>query len=702
MLGDWGRAVLDGRLGRADSVFARLAVAGDSVARLGADRTLPRLVAWLATVRATPRHRASAARAAVQFARGVWAIDDGRFEEAERASAEAEHRFRSLGAPLGEWAALSRAVAEANQWRFAEADRRLRRIADGAAPREPALRAQAMWMRGTVALRQGDFEAATRWYAASRPWFVRARDAKREASVSYVLTEGLMLAGQTDASFAEAYRGLQRLHAYRQSVNLHNHLVNTALLARGAGLRYAARDLMDEALAVSPAVGRADVLVFGLCTRARDLAAVGDSAAAFADLDSAARVTRRLVGVSRRLGAASVDLARGQLLRARDPRGALALLTRAADSYRAMGVWRYESAALYEVAAVARDAGRVDVARSRLRQAIALVGRPSGAFASVESRAAFDESVERVFDAMITLELDAGRPAVAYEYLERERAAVWTGGAGPAPPRAGGCGAPCALAAVARAAPRDLLFVSYAVLPDRVALWFSSRRGVGFRSVPYARDSLAALVRQFGRERSGTGAAEFATRARLYDVLLGPVRDELRDATHLTLVPDRELAGLPFGALWDDRTRRYLVADHDVRTAPSGAFARAAWRQARPAGARAAALVVGNPALDSGAVGPLAPLPGADDEARAVARLYPRSRLLTGARATRSAVTGALARAPVFHFAGHAVFDGARPERSYLALAAGAPRRAGDWRRGKSPRCGSLRWTWSCSRRVTR
>jgi CHAT domain-containing protein len=52
-----------------------------------------------------------------------------------------------------------------------------------------------------------------------------------------------------------------------------------------------------------------------------------------------------------------------------------------------------------------------------------------------------------------------------------------------------------------------------------------------------------------------------------------------------------------------------------------------------------------------------------------VAALYEKATLLIGARAQRDSVLARLRTANVFHFAGHAVFSGDRPELSFLALA---------------------------------
>jgi CHAT domain-containing protein len=62
-------------------------------------------------------------------------------------------------------------------------------------------------------------------------------------------------------------------------------------------------------------------------------------------------------------------------------------------------------------------------------------------------------------------------------------------------------------------------------------------------------------------------------------------------------------------------------------------------------------------------------LPGAAPEARQVTELYKSPTTLLGEFSPTDIIAG-LQHAEVFHFAGHAVFDATRPERSYLALAA--------------------------------
>ena len=141
----------------------------------------------------------------------------------------------------------------------------------------------------------------------------------------------------------------------------------------------------------------------------------------------------------------------------------------------------------------------------------------------------------------------------------------------------------------------------------------------------------------------------------------------------LVVVPDEELHSLPFAALINASTRRYLVEEREVVIAPSATVYLAAQdrlRQLRKTPVLSA-VVVGDPALDRMLFPGLTPLAGAREEARRVAALYPRRALLLGNAATRSALLEVVDGRDVFHFAGHAAVNRMAPERSSLPLAAG-------------------------------
>ena len=137
----------------------------------------------------------------------------------------------------------------------------------------------------------------------------------------------------------------------------------------------------------------------------------------------------------------------------------------------------------------------------------------------------------------------------------------------------------------------------------------------------------------------------------------------------MVVVADRELHSVPFSALRNRDDGRYAVELHEFSTVPSAAFFVSALARDTPRIRGGEALVIGNPALSSGAASRLGNLPSAAREAARVAGLYPGSTHLVGTKADRERVLELLPRTSLLHFAGHAVFDADRPERSYLALA---------------------------------
>src|SRR6185295_7554678 len=187
---------------------------------------------------------------------------------------------------------------------------------------------------------------------------------------------------------------------------------------------------------------------------------------------------------------------------------------------------------------------------------------------------------------------------------------------------------------------------------------------------------------------------------RLGGILLGPALAALpAGVDRLVLVPDGALYNLPFDVLRIGPEGEPIGLRYELALAPSATlFAR--WRTLRPPRADRSALVLADPALPSssgekrwGRNGgsspfraavfeqgmPLAPLPYARREGRAIARLLgARSELLVGEEASeRRLANPDVARYAILHFAAHALADGAHPSRSAVFLAA-APDAAGD------------------------
>ena len=142
------------------------------------------------------------------------------------------------------------------------------------------------------------------------------------------------------------------------------------------------------------------------------------------------------------------------------------------------------------------------------------------------------------------------------------------------------------------------------------------------------------------------------------------------------ILPDKALHGVPFAALWDSRSSRYLIQDYRIACAPSATlYVAPRPGTAQPGYPRLPALVIGNPAFDVNLWPGLESLRGTEKESARIARLLPGSVLVRGAEATKASFLDLAPRSGMVHFAGHAVTDPRDPLLSQLVL---APSGAGD------------------------
>lgn len=163
-----------------------------------------------------------------------------------------------------------------------------------------------------------------------------------------------------------------------------------------------------------------------------------------------------------------------------------------------------------------------------------------------------------------------------------------------------------------------------------------------------------------GRPISARAAAALR---RFHRLLIEPVQDVLpeREGARLLIIPQGALFVVPFPALqYEDGTP--LVARYSIAVAPSvQTLALTALRRQAPREA-GAAVIVGNPVMPSYTPAPgrppleIGPLPGAEQEARAIAALLQTSPL-TGAAATKGAVMGQARSARYVHLATHGILD---------------------------------------------
>lgn len=655
VLGDWGEMAMSGDTTGAAAALRMAEALGTALERRGGDASLADAVRAIGAA-AGPR-RPALARVHAAYARGRALYQAGDYQGAGPAF-ERLATDPAASAPLHAWALLYRGATRLYARRTAEAERDLGAVAAAADPaRLPALAGRAHWSIGTALLRSGRYAAALAEYRAAEPLLARAGEREHLGAVQYLEGETWLALGDRDAGWARLRRATATLRPVRGSLWLHNLLKVAAEAAATDGLPPAALALQDADVNAATRTGQPLYRAEALLARARLRAVAGDGTGAAADLAAGDAAVRAMPPGPATFFRAQLRLAQAAAAARTSPARSAAAL----DS--AVAFFAPEENPLHLLPAlVARADARLALgdeqgAAADLDAATARLSALGQGVAGAAARAALLDAARGVFDRMVMLRVRQGRPADALAALERGRASL----AGAAPGGSPGVVAP----------PRGQAALAYAVIGDTLLAWSVSAGGVRMARATVGQAALARLVE---RARSAlelrADTAARAALAALYDRLVRPLQAGLgRDGATLVVAAEGEVAAVPFAALLDTARGRWLVEMHPLRFAPT---LRDAARGARPLSPAPRALVVADPAFDAEAYPGLQRLPGAGAEARAVAALYPGARVLAGPAADRAAVAATLGRAEVVHFAGHALFDEARPSASALVLAPSA------------------------------
>ena len=165
---------------------------------------------------------------------------------------------------------------------------------------------------------------------------------------------------------------------------------------------------------------------------------------------------------------------------------------------------------------------------------------------------------------------------------------------------------------------------------------------------------------------------------RLQELLINPIADLLpkNPSARVTFIPQESLFLVPFPAL-QDKSGKYLIEKHTILTSPSIQVLELTRQQRQQIGKQpiqgSNMLIVGNPTMPKipPTIGEtpqqLTPLPGAEKEAKTIAKLF-KTQALTGNQATETKVTQRLPQARLIHLATHGLFDNVQGLNSGIAL----------------------------------
>lgn len=519
--------------------------------------------------------------------------------------------------------------------------------------------AHLQWIQAMASVRAGDPQRALVYYGDALKQFEAVKEYQNAATVRALIADTLEFLGDGDEAWS--YRRVAMDMAAQDGTTdrifiafgeaadaaLHREHVVSARLFRDVVVAAARRDGNTVALS--------DALVW----RAR-ITHVEDPGAARRDLDESDSLAATVAdSVRRNRLLAETAVARAQLL---PPTEAVSYLTLAIAFFEST-TNQYRLAELYLARAEAEEhAGLAESAEGDYLRCIARLESGRSHIDDAPLRARYFARSSDLFDRVIRHLWMTRRRGEAFRLAEQSRGREINGGA---------ISPPLSVEDV-RAALRDGdALVEYALLADRLVAWVIRSSGSVEIECPLKENTLPDIVSTIQWD-GGSNNDDRTSMALVADIVYAPIASAIEGAKRLIIVPNKSLRAVPFAALRDAATGRYLIEDHEVVTVPSAAVYIAALRRdsnMRKVGSPMALVVSYTAGDDSRHLPQLA---HGTDEARAVSSLYPHIESLAEEEATPSRFLSRATRAVLVHIVAHAVQREEHPEFSSIVLAPAA------------------------------
>jgi len=616
LLADWANA----DAARAPAILARARAIADALARANGERLLADAVT--ACERAAGPQRDTLAEAHRLYVRARTEYNKRNAGAAEPQFRRAAELFRTAGSPMAGVATYYAASARFDQSRGAEArDELVRLLASIDRDRHRALAAQIRWELAVVANADGDWGMAIREANAGADGFRALGERTNAAFLDAIAAVAFEMIGERDPAWSRWPAACLELSASAELPRRNAILFNEATALTALDQPAAGAAILE--LILDQVRGDPAQFTIAVAKRARGLARAGDLDDARRSIDEGRRAA---VGVAdraiRETVTAQVDLAAASAEWKVTPGAVIASLDSAISRFTSGGLSIQLPDAYLLRGRAHRRAGNDTAALADYDATLNEIGKQQSTIRDAERRVETLDTAAQALEEVIELQLAHGSIADAFESSDRSRGLFELARAAGSP---------------SRSVPPGVAVIEYSVLAHAVVLFSVSNQGISAESVRVERRELASDVDSFAEKVRRRAPVDEIRRdgAALYRLLIAPVRSRLAGADEIVLVPDRQLYAVPFSALWDEASQRFLVEQYVVRFAPSVRGAAGAGKS----DSLAPALVVADP--------PATPLPrllASRDEASRIATLH-GAVLLAGETATRSRFTELARRA---------------------------------------------------------
>ncbi len=669
ILGRWGQAWLAGRQGDSSRMLISAREIGKLLGSRHGDQMLARSVAvidYAASRRASER-LANLAKGHSFYWRGLESLDRLNFERCSELFLRAGGLLSAGGSPFAGWARLRGAVCDLQQLRYETALATTTALALWARHNNfPSLQGVSLWSVGLIRSVQARPAEAVVAYQGAGELFAGLGERENLAAVKSLIAASFRDLGDDYLAWRYELEALRLLPYVRQPRKRLLVLDEAQALLRRSGDSVAALPIQDEILTENGAAKQTALVVSGLGDKALLCHELGWTEEAFRAVKEAKlRLETLPESSAKRSLSAFILPIESQLFATSDPLKAIGFITLALQHFDEvdydypLAVLRFRRAQAYlRLRSFAR-------AEKDLSASIRILEKQGRQLPEASLQEQFLGQAREIFELMADLQLRLGRPEAALGYIERLRAGSLTGAHhGEYVPLTN------LIRHIKEELPERVVLIDYIFIGDELHAWLIRRGSTRHFTLGFKKGSVAQDVAALNQSISNDDRGELGRQsARLRRQLLGTIYPLVEPGEKIVVIPDGPLHRLPFTALWNRSTNRYLIEDHTVASAPSALVYVLASVKSDHVGAQFASILsLGDPSFDRRFWPSLKSLNGARVEAVEVARLYPRAKVLVGHDATVSNFVTYGKGYNVLHLAAHMVVNREQPLLSVLFL----------------------------------
>ncbi len=355
-----------------------------------------------------------------------------------------------------------------------------------------------------------------------------------------------------------------------------------------------------------------------------------------------------------------IRFAEASLGKRSNPRRAIELLNDTI-AYRTSRNLQFRLADAYVERAKAFRALRANrEARTDLDTAISLIESQRSGIEESVLRDGFIGATDSPYDELIDMSAADNDYATVFTLVERSRAGFAKSPGATEAMFSGGFD-------VAKRLPKATAILQLTTTPSRIVLVAINNGAVVGAVTSTSREEITALRKSLIDAMTNDDDHQMRIAARqLFTALIQPVAAAVLCTEYLVIVPDGSTADIPFSALVDPATDRYLMEDRTVLVTPN-ASAFVAREDQHPNPTPARYFVAGDPQFDSHRFPRLPRLSAARDEIAQLAAAYGCQPLL-GTGFTRKRLLEEIRGADLIQIAAHAVINGNDAALSVIPL----------------------------------